>query len=1324
MSSTATTSDEIVHHTSTFFSEILSQSDLRRRIYAIFRQKFSYSDQNIVKQLNIVTEALETVISTSSNVSVRSSSLRLSEKLLNSYTKTSFSSFLLCLVYFLSNSPIEAAFSLLEVFYDDPCLARSEISPQVFEELFLRHFVRVLEWYNEQKSRILSSLSKDSGYDSDDHSICVESVGVSCTTLLSKMNGNQALELKELERDYEDVLDENCRVFVWYFKEVLENADENAVIDPPSVVLEIIDREDEIEDADEVVEIDTDGSGLKNGRYNPIWTEEEKYVSRNLSKFPSFFPERVSMKVLTNLGSLKRSAASFNKDCEPEPVAEYSFSSSDSEGQKEEMDQNRTSLESRQSPSRMIELANTTDSSCSPDPDMTDTDNLPGEGKHKAPRDFVCPITSYIFDDPVTLETGQTYERKAIQEWIDRGNLTCPITRKKLNGTQLPSTNYVLKRLIARWREENFSSTLVKSENQHQESEQSFSNGMPPASPDSVISQATIDGAVGELRHAIETLSMSEILKESETAVLWIERFWQEANMQAEIQTMLSEPQIINGFVDILFNSVDTRVLRATVFLLSELGSRDDSVIQTLCGVDPDVECVVALFKKGLLEAVVLVYLLKNSAISFIDMGILDSLFDVLGKKEDDFVKMCIKPQSASVLLLKQILGSVDEISISGALGSFLSDEVIENIVSSLEAEWHEERFAAVSILLRCIQEDGNRRNLIAQKAELATLIESFFEANDEERFQIVQFLSELVKLHRRIDNEQVLHIIKDEGTYSTMHTLLVYLQTALQDQRPVVAGLLLQLDILMKPRKASIYREEALDTIISCLKNSDFPAAQIAAAETILVLQGRFSYYGNPLARAFLLKRAGLDKTDKSMMIKDHVMITSQNSTETMEEENAAEEWEKKVAFALVSHEFGLLFEALAEGLKSTHAKLHSACFLSATWLLDMLTKLPDTGIQGAARACLLKQFVSIFKSAEDVEDRAISMLALSSFIHEPEGLHDMTLYVKDVLKGLRELKKSSVVASEVLKSLADGNDSSNEMWIHKELYQEDCSANGEVLSIVCFKDKIFSGHSDGTIKVWTGKGSILHLIQVTREHTKAVTSLTVSESGDKLYSGSLDKTVRAWDVDNGGMQCEHVYDMKDHVNSLAIANNVSYFIPYGAGIKVHSLNGASKLLNPKKYVKCLVLVNGKLFCGCTDNSIQEIDMATGKLSTIQSGSRNFMTKANPIYALQVHDGLLYSVSSPLDGAAVKIWSASNYDIVGSVPSTLEVRSMVVSSDLIYLGCKGGIVEVWCRKKLDRIETLETGTNGKILSMALDSDEEVLVIGTSDGRIQAWGLG
>lgn len=64
-----------------------------------------------------------------------------------------------------------------------------------------------------------------------------------------------------------------------------------------------------------------------------------------------------------------------------------------------------------------------------------------------------------------------------------------------------------------------------------------------------------------------------------------------------------------------------------------------------------------------------------------------------------------------------------------------------------------------------------------------------------------------------------------------------------------------------------SIFREEAIDTLISCLRNTDFPSVQIVAAETIVSLQGRFSIFGKPLTRAILLKRAGLEKKYRAVM-------------------------------------------------------------------------------------------------------------------------------------------------------------------------------------------------------------------------------------------------------------------------------------------------------------------------------------------------------------------------------------------------------------------------------------------------------------------------
>lgn len=83
------------------------------------------------------------------------------------------------------------------------------------------------------------------------------------------------------------------------------------------------------------------------------------------------------------------------------------------------------------------------------------------------------------------------------------------------------------------------------------------------------------------------------------------------------------------------------------------------------------------------------------------------------------------------------------------------------------------------------------------------------------------------------------------------------------------------------------------------------------------------------------------------------------------------------------------------------------------------------------------------------------------------------------------------------------------------------------------------------------------------------------------------------------------------------------------------------------------------------------------------------------------------------------QIWSTSNYSMVGSLASTLDVRSMAVSSELVYLGSKAGSIEVWCKKKHNRVETLLTTSTTKILCMALDTNQDMLLVGTSDGRIQ-----
>ncbi|XP_042429376.1 putative E3 ubiquitin-protein ligase LIN isoform X1 [Zingiber officinale] len=1329
----APTPGAVLRHTTAFLDEALSNADLRHRILSSARWTIPSASPASVRALSLLSDALD-----SSSPAVSSAADKI---LLSVSGRNPLSAVLLALAHAIRGRAAAAALALLDLFSLDPSLARHDVAPAVFEALFLPHLLPALRWFADQRSHILSSASlrRGSPKDEEDEERSVEAAAA--MSLLSQMSGGQAGRLKELERRYEDVIDANCRVYAEYLKGLVQTGGggRRQPSAPPQLVLTSTDDEEAGSDGTvEQEKVETsEAIGFRDGRYNPIWAEADpsvEFFSRqnsrlqtNNTRVPPAYPQRVSPEFFAGppFRDYRTAEVKWGPDNGPTYLSEDNLecSSSEIDLDVEERKTNRKVLETN-SQQLQRHAQGSAERICNSSMQMADSSNTFAVSKQIPPKEFVCPITSNLFDDPVTLETGQTYERRAIQEWLDRGNSTCPITRQKLQSTQLPKTNYVLKRLIASWLEENPYSTPSRLEDSPGENFRDSSMSQSPSSPPSAITQpSNIDISSTDIRLAISCLCTSEFLDESEKAVLQIETFWRNASLETEITAVLSKPAVINGFVEILFNSVDPNVLKVTIFLLSELASRDKFVIQTLNRVDSDVKCMIALFKKGLIEAIVLIFLLNPLLETLIEMDIANAILMAIAKKDDELIKMCMSPMTASILILWKILQEGNS-GLSNIVRSIISDRVLDRILLSLEAEMVEERIAATGIVLKCMGEDGRSRKLIAERVQLAPVLESFAIVNDMERFQIICFLFELAKLSRRLSNEKVLQAIKGGGAFSMMHSLLIYLQTTPMEQSPVVAGLLLQLDLLVEPRKMSIYREEAIDTLITCLKNVDFPSIQLRTAETILSLLGRFSSSGRPLARALLLKHAGIRKGYRALMETEQTGQAPEGSEHNLEEEKAAEAWERKMAFALVSHEFGLLFEALSDGLKSRNLELSSSCLVLATWLSYMLSLLPDTGVRGAARVCLMKQFITILKSARHTDEKALSMLALRSFMHDQEGLFNLTLYIKDILKTLRELKKSSILAYEMLKLLSDGHDSSiKDMWVYKELMQVDCSTNGEVVSVICFKNMIFSGHLDGMIKVWKGDENLLSLLQETHEHSKAVTSLAILKPSDKLYSGALDKSIRAWAILDGKIHCTEFFDMKDPVRNLSVTNTFACFTPQNSGLKVLSWNGGSKTFNSSKNVKSLVLVQGKLYCGCNDSSIQEIDLATETSVTIHPGKKKLLGKETPIYAVQVRDGLLFSAGMFVDGVAVKIWSTSDYSLVGSIQSSIEVRAMAISKELIYLGSKTGTLEIWSKEKHTAVGALQMGTNCRVQCIDVDEEGEMLVIGTSDGRLQVWGL-
>ncbi|KAF8022683.1 hypothetical protein BT93_F0259 [Corymbia citriodora subsp. variegata] len=943
----------------------------------------------------------------------------------------------------------------------------------------------------------------------------------------------------------------------------------------------------------------------------------------------------------------------------------------------------------------------------------------------KPPKDFVCAITGQLFSDPVTLETGQTYERRAIQEWIERGNTTCPITRQALSVSTLPKTNYVLKRLITSWQEQypdiaqefSYAETPRKSESSSSMTEnlepsnvsrtfefpintnsdgyvnlrrKRFTQGVVSTSPTSVISQAATETIINGLKPHVSCLCTSEDLQECEAAVLTIAKTWKETKGDPAIHSYLSKPTTVNGLVEILSASLNREVLRYSIYILSELIYVNESIGETLTSVDSDFDCLAELLKNGLAEAAVLIYQLRPAYAQLSVNDIVPSLVQLILKKSEDMndLQLLIEPKDAAIAMLEQILMGGDEISRSANAQSVISANGVPGLIKYMDKV--EGRQSIISILLCCIHADRTCRNLIANRIELSSVLDLFHAGNDTVRGICIDFLLELVQTDRRTICIQILQLIKDEGAFSTMHTLLVHLQMAPMEQQPAIATLLLMLDLLVEPRNMSIYREEAIEALIEALQKKDFPNSQIMALNALLCLSGRLTASGKSCTEAWLLKVAGFDQPFNALMKGETPTLHENELAETMEEEEkAANSWERRVAFVLCNHEKGFIFKALEQCLKSNSIEMAKSCLVIATWLTYMLSVLPDTGMKSAARKSFLDEFINVLQSSKNLEEKILATLAIKTFISDPASLEELGMYAKCIYKTLRKLKKHSVLVADILKALMNLTSvNATELWSYNEVIELESSANGEVLSLLHLKGLLLSSHSDGTIKVWDAGKRVLRLIQEVREHTKAVTCLYVPPSGDRLYSGSLDKTIRVWVIKPEEVHCLQVHDVKEPVYELTANAHTACFISQGTGVK-------------------------------------EVDLGKSTSGTFYSGTRKLLGKQT-IHSLLIHDNLLFAGGSSVDGTAGKVFSLPSKAISGSLSTGFDIQRIAVSNDFIFTATKCGIIEVWLKERVARVASIKMGSGGnttKITSLAADADGGMLFAGSSDGKIQVWTL-
>lgn len=472
------------------------------------------------------------------------------------------------------------------------------------------------------------------------------------------------------------------------------------------------------------------------------------------------------------------------------------------------------------------------------------------------PQDFICPLTGRLFEDPVTIETGQTFERHAIREWFNQGNRNCPVTGKALEGLGVPLTNFILKRVIDGWKSENCRHLLAFA--------------------------SKVEGSSGE--HGVEP--------KDETAIYALEQF---------LSGSSKEEKLTNA--------------------------------------------------KHLIS-----------------------------------------------------LGGLQFLTRRFELGNL------------------EEKTCVAALMCSCIEADYRCKNEIAKYIKKPCLLELLHSKQAKSRTNAVLLLTELICMHRWKDVTLFLSSFQNEGIMSAMHVLLVYLQSSSPEQRPLVAVLLLHLDLLVEPQKYSIYREEAVDAIVVALEGSlTDENVREKCCRALLILTGHFSFSGDVPTEKWILKPAGpMDSHDLSSCNNEENGLLVDGTISLDAEEQAKEEWFRNLSAVLLGNGQKSFLEAISKCLGSDSTELVRVCLTTVAWLSSALSSLSDAEFQLSAFSALISRLRDNLENSEQIEHKILASASLLSFSKIPECRVLLMTIAEEIVVPLRSLVQVTWTAKHLYTTIS----------------------------------------------------------------------------------------------------------------------------------------------------------------------------------------------------------------------------------------------------------------------------------------------------------------
>ncbi|KAG4956432.1 putative E3 ubiquitin-protein ligase LIN-1 [Glycine max] len=520
---------------------------------------------------------------------------------------------------------------------------------------------------------------------------------------------------------------------------------------------------------------------------------------------------------------------------------------------------------------------------------------------------------------------------------------------------------------------------------------------------------------------AITTICSSDVLSECEFAIRVVIKAWLNSPGDPLIEEALTQPNVVEAMLEVLFSSTEDEILELIISILAELIGKNDAIRQIILNSDPQLEIFVRLLKSTslFLKAAVLLYLSKPKAKQMLSSEWVPLILRVLefGDKLQTLFTVQCSPQVTAFYVLDQLLTGFDEDKNLENARQVLSLGGLTLLMRRIEGEAHERNNAAM-IISCCIRAEGTCRSFLADNINKTSLLELIvIESKQNSSGYALSVLAELLYLDRRTKTLNFLRGLKDGwGGFNVMHIFFIYLQKSPPEERPIVAVIILLLDLMDDPFKGSLYRSEAIEALVEALNcQTCNDRVQQQSARALVLLGGHFSDSGDSLMEKSLLQKAGFREICLEDSYPGKEIVVYDPIHKNVEEEEA-EIWQKRAACVLFKSGKKNLLSALADSIANGIPCLARASLITISWMSSYLNIVEDRKLPPMVFSILRPQLLRSLNYDKDVEERVLASYSLLYLVKYSECVSNLPSLDKDSLTHLQNLSLVTWTANELI--------------------------------------------------------------------------------------------------------------------------------------------------------------------------------------------------------------------------------------------------------------------------------------------------------------------